>query len=249
MPTSNEIVQQVQRDGFAITQPLLSDEQIQRFIDLTEAARTQEREEVVANQSGAYGLRNLMDVIPEVIELARLPAIAELITRITGPGAGLIRATLFDKTPDANWAVFWHRDQSIAVRQREEVAGFSGWTRKAGTHCVQPPKELMQRVIAARIHLDDCTHENGALKVLPGTHEISETDNSSELENERSEMTCEVAAGGLVLMRPLILHASSRMTHPSHRRVIHLEFAAFELPDPLRWRWFLPCVSNTKKPA
>ncbi len=44
-----------------------------------------------------------------------------------------------------------------------------------------------------------------------------------------------VLEGGLVVMRPLLLHASSPAKSPGHRRVVHIEYAAAELADGLKW--------------
>ena len=230
---------------FSIVPNVLDASVVAMFCRLLEAARERENSENVANASGTYGLRNLTDVAPETVELVRHERVAQIVTAELGSSAFMVRATLFDKTPGANWGVFWHQDLSIAVEHRCDVNGFSAWTRKAGVHCVQPPVELMLDILAVRLHLDDCSAENGALKVLPGTHCLSKlTSLEVEAQTTRSsEVTCEVAAGGAILMRPLLLHASSPMEKPLSRRVIHFEFANFELPEPLRWKYRIPCIS------
>lgn len=103
--------------------------------------------------------------------------------------------------------------------------------------------ELMEEILTIRLHLDDCDASNGALKVLPGSH-LCRHLTSDGIERQTAtgcDVICEVPAGGAVLMRPLTLHSSSPMERPGHRRVIHLEFAAFELPSPLEWRFRIPC--------
>ncbi|MEZ6127440.1 MAG: phytanoyl-CoA dioxygenase family protein [Planctomycetaceae bacterium] len=230
-------------NGFAIVPAVLDQSTVQRFSSLTDVARARLCNESVTNSSGTYGLRNLTDVIPEVAELVRLPAISELVRQVLGRHPFMVRATLFDKTPGANWGVFWHQDLSIAVRERHEVAGFAAWTRKAGVQCVQPPMELMQRILAVRLHLDDCRASNGALRVLPGTHQCARltTSDVEATQQTTSEAVCEVPSGGALLMRPTLLHASSPMDVETSRRVIHFEFASFELPQPLEWRYRIPC--------
>jgi ectoine hydroxylase-related dioxygenase (phytanoyl-CoA dioxygenase family) len=153
---------------------------------------------------------------------------------------------LFDKTNGANWGVFWHQDLSIAVKSRYPHEGYRNWTYKAGIHCVQPPAEIMSRILAVRLHLDDCSAENGALKVLPGSHrsERLTTDRIEQFTGRTAEVICEVPAGGALLMNPLLLHSSSPMNRPGHRRVIHLEFAAEELPAPLEWRYRIQCLRD-----
>lgn len=225
--------------GFAIVPDVMSKEVVDRFCGLVDAARASENTENVSNGSGTYGLRNLTDVIPETAELAKEASIVRLVESVIGTGAFMVRATLFDKTPGANWGVFWHQDLSIAVEKRHEVSGYAAWTRKAGVQCVQPPIDVMEEVLAVRLHLDDCSSQNGALKVLAGSHRMKKLTTAAveSTQQETAEHICEVGVGGAVLMRPLLLHASSPMETESSRRVIHLEFANFELPGPLQWKY------------
>ncbi|MFY9256063.1 MAG: phytanoyl-CoA dioxygenase family protein [Fuerstiella sp.] len=233
----------VEQHGFAIVPDVLDAATVAELCRVVTAARERENSENVSNASGTYGLRNLTDVVPKIADLVRHPRVVELVSGVLGCGAFMVRATLFDKTDGANWGVFWHQDLSIAVHQRCEVDGFGAWTRKAGVQCVQPPTQLMQNVLAVRLHLDDCSAENGALKVLPGTHRLEKlaTADIETQQMENREVTCEVPSGGAVLMRPLLLHASSPMLKPGSRRVIHFEFANFDLPEPLQWMYRIAC--------
>jgi ectoine hydroxylase-related dioxygenase (phytanoyl-CoA dioxygenase family) len=208
----NELADRIAKEGFAIVRNVLSPVEIQRLGASIEAARSTDNPAAVANSSGVFGLRNLID-------------------------AFLTRATFFDKTPGANWGVFWHQDRSIAVKERMEVPGYESWTKKAGVHCVQPPVEIMAGIRAIRIHLDDCRADQGALRVLPGTHRLEHlsTNDVQEQQTSRQDVVCEVAAGDAVIMCPLLLHASSPMESGERRRVIHLEFADFDLPSQLEW--------------
>ncbi len=237
-------VESFRNDGYGILPTCLTPAVVFRLIELTEAARQQsDSESAVSNSSGVYALRNLTDLVPETVELLQNSAVTEIVKAILGPNAFLIRSTLFDKTEGANWGVFWHQDLSIAVKARHDTDGFHAWTRKAEVQCVQPPIELMEEILTIRLHLDDCDASNGALKVLPGSH-LCRHLTSDGIERRAStggDVICEVPAGGAVLMRPLTLHSSSPMERPGHRRVIHLEFAAFELPSPLEWRFRIPC--------
>lgn len=235
----SDIGDEVQQHGFAVVPDVVSLDIIREFSVLVDAARSSDNAENVSNSRGTYGLRNLTDVIPETVQFARHAAIQQLVEGVIGADAFVVRATLFDKTEGANWGVFWHQDLSIAVKQRCEVRGFDAWTRKAGVACVQPPVDIMENILAVRLHLDDCTADNGALKVLPGTHRMRKLD-AADVESRQSQVkehVCEVPAGGVVLMRPLLLHASSPMEKPTSRRVVHLEFANFDLPQPLEWKF------------
>ncbi len=130
----------------------------------------------------------------------------------------------------------WHQDSVISVAEKKETPGFLAWGQKAGVWQVQPPADILARMVAVRVHLDDCGEGNGPLRVLPGSHRHGWLDEDiGEWKRRVPEVSCTVEQGGLVLMCPLILHASSKAISPSHRRVIHMEFAAEDLPNGLRW--------------
>lgn len=154
-----------------------------------------------------------------------------------GRKARVVRGIYFDKHRDANWKVAWHQDVTIAVREKTEVEGFGPWSIKAGITHVQPPVWVLERMLALRLHLDYADLTNGALHVLSGSHKygrLSARDIQTMKEKCRV-VTCPVPAGGVMLMRPLLLHASSAATHPRRRRVLHLEYSASELPGGLAW--------------
>jgi hypothetical protein len=126
---------------------------------------------------------------------------------------------------------------TIAVMDQRSVAGFGPWTVKAGIPHVEAPATLLDRMVAVRIHLDDCGAETGALLFIPGSHKMGKlaaADRKSITASTKS-MTCTAKAGNVLLMRPLLLHRSSPARRPVHRRVVHIEYAVGELPGGLRW--------------
>ena len=192
--------------------------------------------EIVQRRGAIYGIRNLLAVSPEMQELARSKTIRSLVEPILGGACFAVRGTFFDKVPGANWNLSWHQDSVIAVRNRADVDGFESWSLKSGVLQVQPPHEILGQMIALRIHLDDCRADNGCLRVLPGSHAHGWLDDEIEKwKAQVKEVRCEVGCGGVIAMRPLVLHASSPAESPGHRRVIHLEFAARPLPGDLQW--------------
>jgi ectoine hydroxylase-related dioxygenase (phytanoyl-CoA dioxygenase family) len=148
-----------------------------------------------------------------------------------------VRAIYFDQSAEANWGVPWHQDLTIALRARVEVAGFGPWSTKEGIPHVQPPADLLAQMLTIRQHLDDTDESNGALQVLPGSHREGRLSNDRirEWRARRAEFLCSAAAGDALLMRPLLLHASGHSTSPRHRRVLHIEYAGFALPEALEW--------------
>jgi ectoine hydroxylase-related dioxygenase (phytanoyl-CoA dioxygenase family) len=183
------------------------------------------------------GVRNIAARVPAIAELAASAELQEVLASFGASGAFLVRSIFFDKQPGANWKVPWHQDLTIAVRRRQEVPGYGPWSEKGGTPHVQPPAAVLERMITLRVHLDDCSAANGALKVIPGSHRHGALSPAAIQQScrEQAETICEVARGGILAMRPLLLHASSPAAQPRHRRVIHLEFATSGLDGGLEW--------------
>ena len=148
-----------------------------------------------------------------------------------------MRVIYFDKSPDGNWLVSWHQDLTIALREQVETPGFGPWSVKDGIPHVHPPAELLERMLTVRLHLDAADETNGALRVLPGPHREGRLPNAQTQawRTRAAEVTCKADCGEALLMRPLLLHASGKSTSPRHRRVLHLEYAAFPLPLGLHW--------------
>jgi ectoine hydroxylase-related dioxygenase (phytanoyl-CoA dioxygenase family) len=153
-----------------------------------------------------------------------------------GPGSFAVRGILFNKLPGTNWKVAWHQDCVIAVREHRDVAGWGPWSVKGGVPHVRPRAEVLARMLAVRIHLDDCDEQKGPLRVLPGSHRCGLLSDEQIVGWPKADaVTCTVQCGDVILMHPLLLHASSAATAPVNRRVIHVEYAADDLPDGLEW--------------
>jgi hypothetical protein len=150
-----------------------------------------------------------------------------------------VQCTLFDKSPTKNWLVALHQDLSIPVRDRVDGPECSGWSEKEGQLYVQPPVSVLERLVAVRVHIDDCTVESGALRVVPKSHlegRLSK-EQAEALRSQYGETLVPVGRGGALVMRPLLLHASSKATSLTPRRVLHFVFGPPSLPLDLEWRW------------
>lgn len=218
------IAESVARRGFAVARSVAGPELIARLVERCPSAQA--------------GVRDLLGVAPVFGELAGHPAVGELVEAVFGRPGFVTRAILFDKSPDANWALGFHQDVAVAVAERIEMPGFGPWSVKAGIPHVRPPAAVLERMITVRVHLDDCAEDNGPLTVIPGSHAYGflSDDASLRLIAEGPEVACVARAGDAVLMRPLLLHGSPKAGRPVHRRVAHFEFACEPLPPPLRWR-------------
>ncbi len=151
-----------------------------------------------------------------------------LMAQVLGESARPTRALLMAKGPGQAWAIDWHRDTTFAVAEPADVPGFEGWVDKGPFYQVQAPAELVSRIRTLRIHLDDAGPEQGPLRVRSGSH-LGEGEPALEVP---------AARGQVLAMHPLLLHASEVPRDLAPRRVLHVEWAAFELPGGLRWAWF-----------
>lgn len=148
-----------------------------------------------------------------------------------------VQCTCFEKSRDRNWLVPVHQDLSIPVRERVAHPALRGWSEKEGGVFVQPPADVLEGLVALRLHIDPCLAEDGPLQLIPGTHTLGRIPDAqaTELRKAGPVVSCTLAPGGVLLMRPLTLHASSKATGTSRRRVLHFVFRPPALPYGLRW--------------
>jgi ectoine hydroxylase-related dioxygenase (phytanoyl-CoA dioxygenase family) len=192
----------------------------------------------IRRRGKTYAIRNLLEACPAVRSLADSSQIRSLVSPVLGNGAFPVRSLLFDKTAEANWLVPWHQDMTICVAEKCEVVGYGPWSIKAGQWHVQPPIAVLDRMLSVRVHLDPCDETNGPLRVIPGTHNQGRMTPGAFRRAEKTSgiSICSVESGGVLLMRPLLVHASSAAGNPAHRRVVHIDFANCDLHGSLIWQ-------------
>jgi hypothetical protein len=174
---------------------------------------------------------------PAIEALARSHEVRRLVEPVLGAAAFAFRATLFDKYADRNWPVAWHQDRTVPVQRRIDAAGYRNWSHKGAVWFCEPPRSAHQDHLAVRVDLDGSGPDNGGLRVLPASHRdgVLTPEQVAAAVAERSPRCPEVVAGGALRMRPLLLHSSRRSLVAGHRRVVHFEFAARELPGGVRF--------------
>lgn len=189
------------------------------------------------SEDGSVGTRSLLQqdwCRNLAVQLRSIPAIAEYL-----PDEHVaVQCTFFEKSSSLNWLVPIHQDLSIPVAGLVENAELKGWSHKEGNLFVQPPVSVLEQLLAVRLHLDDCSEEDGPLKVVPGSHQLGRIDaHQAPLVRQQSgEHVCTASQGSVLIMRPLLLHASSKSTGTSARRVLHFLYAPKALPFGLQWR-------------
>jgi ectoine hydroxylase-related dioxygenase (phytanoyl-CoA dioxygenase family) len=220
--------QEIVERGFAVAPAVFSEAACSELINHVAT---------VADGRVRGGVRLRIAGNPALERAATQSALSQIASGILGRAAFPARAIYFDKTAEANWKVAWHQDLTIAVRERVDVDGFGPWSAKDRIPHVQPPVDILERMVSLRVHLDDCSRANGPLRVIPRSHQAGRL-SSQDIAVIRSngvEHICVARAGDVIAMRPLLLHASSVATEPGHRRVLHVEYAADILPGGLEW--------------
>lgn len=219
------IAKQLAVQGFAI---------IKEFLQQSELQKLQLACQPIAEE---YGLRHVLQNYPAIANALPASRMSTLLQACGLQDARPVRSLFFNKNSAHNWLVLWHQDMTICTTRKVNIPGYSKWTYKQHLHHVEPPAELLQNMLTLRFALDDSNAENAALKVIAGSHQWGKLDANQvqECVNTNSFTTCAMRAGDLLLMKPLLLHASDKAVIASQRRVLHLEFSAMRLPTPLQW--------------
>jgi ectoine hydroxylase-related dioxygenase (phytanoyl-CoA dioxygenase family) len=208
----------IEENGFDVIPGLFSSDCMDRLLEAVDR---------LAPRRSRAGIRHALGLAP-VAGIARQTQVIGLARAVIGPDAFPFRATLFDKSPQSNWLVVWHQDTALPLRERIDVPGWGPWSVKEGIRYAHGPAAALSQVLAVRIHLDDSNIENGPLRVLPRTHRLGvlSDDTLHELSMEIGAVDCVVPKGGVVVIRPLVVHASSKSQVGAPRRVLHIEYAA-----------------------
>jgi ectoine hydroxylase-related dioxygenase (phytanoyl-CoA dioxygenase family) len=183
------------------------------------------------------GIRNLEKKFASIAGLTRKSEILNVVQDPLEARCQLVRAIFFDKTPEKNWFVSWHQDRTVTLNRKADLPGWGPWTVNDGVCHVQPACAVLDHMVTIRLHLDPADESNGCLWVIPSSHRYGIL-RQAEIEKsvgENAAVPCTVRAGDAVLMRPHILHSSKKSIGPNHRRVVHLEFSDYQLPDGIHW--------------
>lgn len=220
----------IEEKGFTIINNVLTAEEI--------AAISTQIEEAIGGSENfrktadLFAIRQLFKELPQLKTALLDTKLLQIVRSLFGPDYFLVKAIYFDKPPLSNWFVSYHQDLSIAVDKKAALEGFGQWTVKSTHFGVQPPVPILESMFTIRIHLDECTADNGALHVIPGSHKNGICRNIS---SAIPATICEVEKGGIMIMKPLLMHASHKSVVEQHRRVVHLEFSNQPLPQPIQW--------------
>ncbi|CAN5717737.1 phytanoyl-CoA dioxygenase family protein [soil metagenome] len=220
-------------NGYTIIDKIYSNPEIEMLLKIISHADTSKPN--FRKTTRLFAIRRFLNEIPETQALIFTKKLNTLITSLFGEGYFVVKSIYFDKPGDSNWFVSYHQDLTISVDRKTDIPGFGPWTVKEQQFAVQPPLSILQQNFTIRIHLDETNENNGALRVIPGSH-VKAIYRPEKIDwTLESKAVCEVSKGGIMIMRPLLQHASGRTINHQSRRVIHIEFSNQRLPEPLNW--------------
>lgn len=225
----NEIAEQ----GFSIIENVYSDEDIDKILEIVNAVDT--IKETFRKSSDLFAIRQFLKEVPDVNPIIFNEKLKHIIQTLLGHNYFVVKSIYFDKPETSNWYVSYHQDLTISVDKKMELAGFGPWTIKHNQFAVQPPIDLLENIFTIRIHLDETNENNGALNVVGRSH-LKKIYRPETIDwATETAAVCHVGKGGIMIMKPLLLHSSKRTTNNKKRRVIHIEFSNIDLPSEIKW--------------
>ena len=224
---------EISEKGFTIINDIFSEKEISQIIDVIDSIDTSK--ETFRKSEDLFAIRQFLKEVPESHQFIFNDNIRKIINEIFGDNYFVVKSIYFDKPEKSNWYVSYHQDLTISVDKKLDLKGFGPWTTKQNQFAVQPPIDYLKNIFTIRIHLDDTDENNGALKVVPNSHSKEIYRPETIDWNLETEEICSVNKGGIMIMKPLILHGSNRTTNHQKRRVIHIEFSNMELPEEINW--------------
>jgi ectoine hydroxylase-related dioxygenase (phytanoyl-CoA dioxygenase family) len=225
--------QDIAQKGFTVINAVFTADEIDTLLTIIQ--QTDSSNETFRKTKDLFAIRQFLKEIPGAVQPIFNTRLNTIIGDLFGSDYKVVKSIYFDKPGDSNWFVAYHQDLTISVNQKVAVPGFGPWSVKQQQYAVQPPLSILENNFTIRIHLDDTDENNGALRVIPGSHLKGIYRPETIDWAIETEATCNVQKGGIMIMRPLLLHASSRTVNEQKRRVVHVEFSNQVLPEPLLW--------------
>ena len=223
---------EITENGFTVLNNIYTNEEVKAII--CEIDKADQSNLTFRKSADLFAIRRFLIEVPNVKSLIFNNKLRSIIEDFFGNDYFIVKSIYFDKPEKSNWFVSWHQDLTIAVNKKADIPGYGPWTTKLNMFAVQSPVDILQSNFTIRIHLDDTDGGNGALRVISGSHDNIYRPENIDWQIEK-ETLCDVKAGGIMIMRPLLMHSSARSTNNNKRRVIHIEFSNVTLPKEINW--------------
>lgn len=233
MDNYQHVAEKIANNGFAMLEAVYNKAEIDSLLQLLE--QIDSNNATFRKTTDLFAIRQFFKEVPNAVPLIFTPTLKNIISEIFGSNYFVVKAIYFDKPSASNWFVAYHQDLTISVDKKLNLLGFGPWTVKQNQFAVQPPIAILQNNFTIRIHLDDTDANNGALRVIPQSHLKGIYRAKTINWQQEKEEICSVKRGGIMFMKPLLLHASNKTTNQAQRRVIHIEFSKSDLLEHINW--------------
>lgn len=225
--------EEILQNGFTIIEDIYTEKEVEQILEAIN--QVDSSKSTFRKSNDLFAIRQFLKEIPATQALIFNDKLKAMAGNLFGDDFFVVKSIYFDKPETSNWFVAYHQDLTISVDTKTDLAGFGPWTVKQNQFAVQPPLAILKNIFTIRIHLDDTDAHNGALKVVPGSH-LKDIFRPETIDwTIEKEIICKVPKGGLMVMKPLLLHGSNKTTNNKKRRVIHIEFSNLQLPEQINW--------------
>jgi ectoine hydroxylase-related dioxygenase (phytanoyl-CoA dioxygenase family) len=235
--------EEILSEGFTIVDNVFTGEEIDNLLSTISQADTSKP--TFRKTNDLFAIRQFFKEFPSTIDMVFNARLTSLISALFGDDYFVVKAIYFDKPGNSNWFVSYHQDLTISVDKKTEIEGFGPWTIKQNQYAVQPPLYILEDNFTIRIHLDKTNEENGALRIVPKSHSKGIYRPRAIDWTIETPITCNAVKGGIMFMKPLLLHSSGRTTNNNKRRVLHIEFSRSSLPGDLNWSERIPAMGQS----
>jgi ectoine hydroxylase-related dioxygenase (phytanoyl-CoA dioxygenase family) len=233
MLSATFIKEELLKNGFVVIENIFSEQEVNSILQAILQVDT--NKPTFRKTSNLFAIRQFLKEVPETCGIIFNERLNAVISQVFGSNYFITKSIYFDKPGESNWFVAYHQDLTISVDKKIDIVGYGPWTVKQNQFAVQPPHNILENSFTIRIHLDDTNENNGALKVIPGSH-LKGICRSNTIDwIMETETICNVNRGGIMIMKPLLFHASNRTINNNKRRVVHIEFSNSELANELQW--------------
>ena len=233
MQLTADIKERIFDEGFAVIENIFDQQEINEI--LTAINNTDTSRPTFRKTNDLFAIRQFLKEVPGIFNLIFTDKLKYSIAEIFGRNFFVVKSIYFDKPAESNWFVAYHQDLTISVDKKFDIKDFGSWTTKQDQFAVQPPLPFLEDNFTIRIHLDNANEDNGALKVISKSHLKGIYRQETIDWTIEKETICSVEKGGVMFMKPLLLHSSGKTINNNKRRVIHIEFSNKELPMNLKW--------------
>jgi ectoine hydroxylase-related dioxygenase (phytanoyl-CoA dioxygenase family) len=218
--------QQLENQGYLVLPGFLSDAEVERFRTRVEAIYAEEGDRSGSEFKQEPGARRIANAVNkgEIFEkVIETPEVLECVEAVLGPDFKLSSLNVRSASPNGNSGQPLHVDSGELPDEKGNAVCNSVWM------------------------LDDFTEQNGALRVVPGSHLWRRLPSPGE--KVETEMLVTGKAGTVVVMNAHMWHGGTDNRTERQRRAMHVYYTRGDKPQQQYQKaWVRPEVQRRLSP-